>query len=353
MNTVEEGTADAGFPHPGRTSPDREILAQGEVVQKELNREARLDRKRIHGDIYKKEASMDKFGRENIEARMKINPPDRNIELQDVNNGTQAEGLAETGNTRPREVKNVLAGSLKEPVHTTSAAVGKDIKAGNMEKPHILAGQDDHGAARGAAGEATRKTGKGRQEDSILPTGREPARIHADHLAMTTKAADFQPAKTNMDAAKSIYQNVVDQIREGISLSANKDGGQVRLNLKPESMGQLDMRIAVRNESVQIIMTVENEKVHQAMNAHIDDLKTALQNQGLKVDKIEVALQYQPGHEGSFHREEANYRFNPGQNGHQGRPLNQEPAFGDDRYPHSGQEVITAQGGAEGVSIFA
>ncbi|HAJ26358.1 MAG TPA: hypothetical protein DCG53_03795 [Syntrophus sp. (in: bacteria)] len=126
------------------------------------------------------------------------------------------------------------------------------------------------------------------------------------------------------------------------------------MTLKPEIMGHLDMQIAVRNETVQIMMTVENEKVHQAMKVHIDDLKTALQNQGLKIDKIEVTLQNQPDPERSFYQDQANSRFNnPGQNSRQERMLKQELFSGDEHYPKSGQEIIKAQNSNEGVSIFA
>jgi flagellar hook-length control protein FliK len=102
------------------------------------------------------------------------------------------------------------------------------------------------------------------------------------------------------------------------------------------------------------MMTVENEKVHQAMKVHIDDLKTALQNQGLKIDKIEVTLQNQPDPERSFYQDQANSRFNnPGQNSRQERMLKQELFSGDEHYPKSGQEIIKAQNSNEGVSIFA
>jgi flagellar hook-length control protein FliK len=102
------------------------------------------------------------------------------------------------------------------------------------------------------------------------------------------------------------------------------------------------------------MMTVESEKVHQAMNAHIEDLKTALQNQGLKVDKIEVALQYQSEQERSFYQEQAKSQFNyHEQNSHQGRMFNREQALGNDNYPRLGPETVHKEVGTEGVSIFA
>ncbi|MFA5182591.1 MAG: flagellar hook-length control protein FliK [Syntrophales bacterium] len=353
MNKVDQAGV-SSLPPAGRPSPDRTIFIQESFIQKEIIREPAFGSKKIHQDIYQKEASLDKFGRENVEARVKINPLDKKTDKHVVDEGPREESLAEPDNPRPPERKNVFAGLMKEAGHKQTPASSKDINAGKLEKPAIFTGQGDQGKRSGSAGDATRKTTKSKQDEIILPPGREPVRIQSEHLGMATKTADFQQVKTTTDTSKSVYQNVVDQIREGFSLVANKEGGQVRLNLKPESMGQLDMRIAVRNDSVQIMMTVENEKVHQAMNAHIEDLKTALQNQGLKIDKIEVTLQYQPDQDRSFYQDQANSGFNnPDQDVRHERMSNRKLSFGDDHYPINGQEIIQKQSITEGVSIFA
>jgi hypothetical protein len=94
--------------------------------------------------------------------------------------------------------------------------------------------------------------------------------------------------------------------------------------------------------------------VHLGIIAHIDDKKTALQNQGMKIDKIEVALQYKPDQERTFHQDKANSGFdNPGQNTRHERMLNKELFTGDEHYPKSGQDIIKTQNSMQGVSVFA
>lgn len=330
--------------------PDQSIFIQQSLYNKEFIKESSVGRKKIHLDIYQKEASLEDFRHENVEARIKINPPEKQL----VNEGPQKELFEKPEKPQRSEKKNVFSAAMKETENKQPIVNDKEINTQQLGKVIMATGQDDQGKWLKSAGDVTAKTSHPSHEEIILPVGKEQSPLQADILSMAVKGADIHSGKTTMDNSKSIYQSVVDQIQDGFALAQNKDNGQVRLTLKPEIMGHLDMQIAVRNETVQIMMTVESEKVHQAMNAHIDDLKTALQNQGLKIDKIEVTLQNQPDPERSFYQDQANSRFNnPGQNSRQERMLNQELLLGDEHYPKSGQEIIKTQNSNEGVSIFA
>ncbi|MCX5827425.1 MAG: flagellar hook-length control protein FliK [Deltaproteobacteria bacterium] len=349
LKAVEQATVGGLKPDQNPRS-DQSIFIQQSLYHKEFIEVATVGGKKIHADIYQKEASMEDFRHENVEGQIKINPPEKQL----VKEGLQKELLEQPKNTQQPEKKNVFSAAMRGAENKQLIVNDKEINAQQPGKVITATAQDDQGKWPKLAGDVTAKTSHPSHEDIILPAGREQAPLPADILSVAAKGADFHAGKTTMDTSKSIYQSVVDQIQDSFSLAQNKDNGQVRLTLKPEIMGHLDMQIAVRNETVQIMMTVENEKVHQAMNAHIDDLKTALQNQGLKIDKIEVTLQNQPDPERSFYQDQANTRFNnPGQNSHQERMLNQELFLGDEHYPKSGQEIIKTQNSMEGVSIFA
>lgn len=349
LNAVDQATVSELKPG-ARAHSDQPIFVQQSLYQKEFIKEATVDRKKIHADIYQKEAGREDFRQKNVEARIKINP----LEKLTVKDGHQKEPIGQTENTGRSEKKDVFAGVMKRTDKTQSIAGDKDINAHKIEKAITATDHDDQGKWIKASGDVSAKTNHTGHEEIILAAGREKEPLQSEIISMVTKAADFHLGKTTMETTKSIYQTVVDQIQDGFSLAQNKDNGQVRLTLKPEIMGHLDMQIAVRNETVQIMMTVENEKVHQAMNAHMDDLKTALQNQGLKIDKIEVTLQYQPDQERTFYQDQAKSQFNnPGQNGHHERMLNQKLSFGNDHFPINSQEIIQKQSITDGVSIFA
>jgi len=349
LKAVDQATV-GGMKPDVNPRPDQSISIQQPLFNKEFIKESTAGRKKIHSDIYQKEASREDFRHEDVEGRIKINSPEKQL----VKEGPQKELPGKPENTQPSEKKDVFSAALKGAENKQPIVNDKDIASQQLGKVITATVQDDQGKWTKSAGDVTAKTSYPRHEDVILPVGREQSPLQLDTLSMVAKGADHYSGKTTIDTSKSIYQSVVDQIQDSFFLAQNKESGQVRLTLKPEIMGHLDMQISVRNETVQIMMTVENEKVHQAMNTHIDDLKSALQNQGLKIDKIEVTLQYQPDQERTFYQDQAKSQFNnPGQNSNNERMLNQELSFGDDHYPMSGQEIIRRQSITEGVSIFA
>jgi len=349
LKAVEQATVGGVKPDvPPRS--DQPIFVQQSLYNKEFIKETTFGRKNIHADIYQKEASSDDFRNENVETKIKINPS----EQQAVQNGFQKELIEQPENNQQSGKKNIFPGAIRGTENKQPIISDKEIAAPQIGKIIKATDQDDLGKWSKVSGDVTAKTGQTRHEDIILAAGREQSPLTSNILNMDTKGADFPTGKATMDTSKYIYQSVLDQVQESFTLAQNKDNGQVRLTLKPEIMGHLDMQITVRNETVQIMMTVENEKVHQAINAHIDDLKTALQNQGLKIDKIEVALQYKPDQEQTFYKDQANSGFNnPGQNTSHERMLNQELSLGDDHYPANIRGIIQKQNSMEGVSIFA
>jgi flagellar hook-length control protein FliK len=349
MNAIDETAVSRAKPEVKQAS-DQSVFIRQSFHHREIMKEVSIGRNNIHADIYQKEASLEDFRQKNIDPRIVINP----LEKQTLKDGPQKDVVGKPENSSRSGKKNVFSGPIRETENPKTTIKDNKIEPQTTEKVITSRDRDDRGKRINFAGEVDARMNHRSHEDNTVAAGREESPLSADVLTMATKAADIHNVKAAAESSKTVYQTVVDQIQDGFSLAQNKENGQVRLTLKPEIMGHLDMQIAVRNDTVQIMMTVESEKVHQAMNAHIDDLKTALQNQGLKIDKIEVTLQYQPDQERTFYQDQAKSQLNnPGQNSHHERMVNHKPAFGDDHYPVNGQAIIQKQSSTEGVSIFA
>ena len=89
---------------------------------------------------------------------------------------------------------------------------------------------------------------------------------------------------------------LVNQIANQLSDEAGKGFGRVRITLSPQHLGNLDMDIIVRENKVHVVMTAEHHDVRQALQGHADQLKSALQQQGLQVHSMDFLLQ--GGHHG-------------------------------------------------------
>jgi len=97
-------------------------------------------------------------------------------------------------------------------------------------------------------------------------------------------------------------QDLIEQIVNSREL-LEKGEGRVKLKLSPPSLGTLDMDVRVRSNRVEVTVMADNKDVRQILQTHLDDLKNALQDRGLQMDRFNI--QWQNGGQGRNFREYA------------------------------------------------
>jgi hypothetical protein len=85
-------------------------------------------------------------------------------------------------------------------------------------------------------------------------------------------------------------QAVIDQILDA-KQSLNNGFGRVRITLDPPNLGTVNLEIVIRKERVEVVMTADNSGVQQALQSRVDDIRTALQRQDLKIENFQILLQ--------------------------------------------------------------
>ncbi len=83
---------------------------------------------------------------------------------------------------------------------------------------------------------------------------------------------------------------IVHQVVEEIKLVARQDTTSMELQLYPEHLGKVAIQVSSRNGAVTAQITAENEMARAALEGSIQTLKETFQNQGLKVEAIEVMV---------------------------------------------------------------
>ncbi len=141
--------------------------------------------------------------------------------------------------------------------------------------------------------------------------GNHAGPLHSGHLA---SVAETTP-NSGIDA-RALISQVAAQARKA---------GRIRIVLTPPRMGTLDMDVVVRDNKVQVILKAENNDVWHALKSNTTSLETALRNQGLMVDTIQVSVQekfgdnnFGFGQNGTAFKEGSNQKNNSGP--HQGEP---------------------------------
>ncbi len=83
---------------------------------------------------------------------------------------------------------------------------------------------------------------------------------------------------------------VSDQIVRGARMLSRNGTTEVTVRLDPPELGSVTIRLQTQNNSLSGEITVENRQVHDVVRGRLADLREALSNQGIQVDRIEVSV---------------------------------------------------------------
>jgi flagellar hook-length control protein FliK len=87
--------------------------------------------------------------------------------------------------------------------------------------------------------------------------------------------------------------HVARQVESGL-LSALRDGGsRLDLQLHPQELGAITLTLTARNGEVSARIRSERSETAEMVTRQMDSIRANLEQQGIKVDKIEVQVQNQ------------------------------------------------------------
>lgn len=145
----------------------------------------------------------------------------------------------------------------------------KDVAGGDVATPPKASGDDSLEAAAPLDPRLTR----------LHETGLErPAEVVA-------AGKEKEPA-----AAGSARTGLFDQIVQRAVVQVRNDQSEIKIDLKPDFLGNVRMQILTENQQVSVRILTEHPAVRDMLEAGLQQLKSELQNQGLHVDRLEVSV---------------------------------------------------------------
>lgn len=118
------------------------------------------------------------------------------------------------------------------------------------------------------------------------------------HMFMNSNSVQQNPATQITEALSQVQttytsvdmEEVVNQIVEQIKVQVTEESTSMEMQLNPESYGKLQLHVALKEGVVTAQMAVENEAVKNAIESQVVLLKEQMNNQGVKVEAIEVTI---------------------------------------------------------------
>ncbi|MBI3793503.1 MAG: flagellar hook-length control protein FliK [Nitrospinae bacterium] len=104
----------------------------------------------------------------------------------------------------------------------------------------------------------------------------------------TANAAELAPVPLNFEKMNS--DRIMGQIVEKASILQLPNSTETKITLSPETLGSVNIQLSMTDSSVKASIVVASNAVKQIVDQNIDQLKTALNQQGIMVDQINVSV---------------------------------------------------------------
>jgi flagellar hook-length control protein FliK len=183
---------------------------------------------------------------------------------------------AEAASAPDNPAENPFKGAEAEPGQT-GAARATDVEARNQ-------------AAQTVCGADVVKVSSEVEFAKRLAPREEPqiqlAPGHAS-FAQAHAAGGSRTAEATAPGATQFLEQVADRIR----LQIREDSGEIRIQLKPEFLGHLEIKAETGANGIVARIAASSESVKAFLESNLPILQHNLQIQGLRVEKIDVVVQ--------------------------------------------------------------
>lgn len=149
-------------------------------------------------------------------------------------------------------------------------------------------------------------------QPSTAATGEQASRATADAPAKHAETMTMQADRFAFEMSKHVLKSLRFSSGEGMS--------EARITLMPEQLGQVHVKLTLQNGQLVAKFVADTIVGRDALEAQLPQLRAALQNQGIQVEKLEVS------HGESF---AGHAEYGPGQRHH--------AFFGQSSRPHKGR----------------
>jgi flagellar hook-length control protein FliK len=121
----------------------------------------------------------------------------------------------------------------------------------------------------------------------------EPMNLFTQNLKETQFQPQLQQAEEVPQSTSwsSNTRQIMDQIMDYMKLQLNADTTNLEMQLHPESLGTLQVQLVSKGGMVTANFIAQNEAVKEALESQVVQLREQFEEQGVKVESIEVTVQ--------------------------------------------------------------
>jgi len=213
---------------------------------------------------------------------VQANPQAKQEFAQTLKEFAQAEAASKTD-----PVSEEAARLVKEQNGLATVRAGGEGKAEGQTQEQGRQQSQGQSQGQAQAGEAGFKVAAAQSAKSSSQGGQ-----NFTEAVNAASAADGRLAQAGRAAAAkgTLPAYVVRQVSEQIAQMAKSSQNQLRLALKPPELGELTIKLSLREGVLKATLVAESSSAKQTLEAGLNELKQQLAQQGLKAERLEVVL---------------------------------------------------------------
>ena len=199
---------------------------------------------------------------------------------------SSAQAEPQTGTqTGTQASKNTAGNQIHAQSATQQAAALDDKGQKNADSNSGQSESDKDQKGKSAWGDLLGKV----DTQSAAVTGRGSTPAYAAAQAMqAAQAAQNTSDVQDPSTVAPIGRQVAQQVEQGMLSTVKGGGTRLDLQLNPQELGSITVSLSVRNGEVSAVIRSEKSETTDMISRQVDAIRMNLEQQGLKVDKVEV-----------------------------------------------------------------
>jgi len=203
-------------------------------------------------------------------------------------------------------IQQLQSAAAGQQAQTTQTIVKVEVQVNTQVSLQSLAQQEagSQAAANLNLNQVDTKDQSASNEKLVLPVTEKPAAAVDTTAAKVVLASQVQTARPGFLSQLNLMQNqdnsaktdlLLNQLADRLKTAVEAGKDVVKIQLQPENMGKVDVRIVRGSDGVQFYFTADTPTTTRALQSSLNQLHQSLVDAGVKVGNMSVAYQGQPG----------------------------------------------------------
>ena len=181
--------------------------------------------------------------------------------------------------------------------------------------------------------EEVQVSSKAQEKNASADSGKgENHNVGNAFMHMLDKPAEVSeaPAPVNEGYQSAQTQEIMDQIMEYMKINLKAESQHMEMQLHPASLGTVNVQIAAKVGAITAHFTTQNETVRAVIETQLIQLKNQFEEQGIKVDAVEVTVANHEYGQQQFSQEQADGKHKQGKTAKGMRRINLDELDGEE-----------------------